>query len=151
MQAMNRHGLRVLGVLAEAKQRSSGSDNSPIMSPVDEDDNTLISVVRGKDCARLVVPSEGKQALALSLAELIKIVEGDEPAGMQRGEERMPVHTLPPSTTLVYACHLILATASSRVFIRTSSPAPPNSKECYSPHSVLSIVDVFKCLVQIYM
>ncbi|WWC61098.1 uncharacterized protein I303_103676 [Kwoniella dejecticola CBS 10117] len=133
MQAMNRHGLRVLGVLAEAKQRSSGSDNSPIMSPVDEDDNTLISVVRGKDCARLVVPSEGKQALALSLAELIKIVEGDEPAGMQRGEERMP------------------ATASSRVFIRTSSPAPPNSKECYSPHSVLSIVDVFKCLVQIYM
>nr|XP_019013562.1 uncharacterized protein I206_01632 [Kwoniella pini CBS 10737]OCF52343.1 hypothetical protein I206_01632 [Kwoniella pini CBS 10737] len=90
MQAMNRYGLRVLGVLAEVKDQTLGSDTSPVLSPVDEEESSLVSVVRGRDCARMVVPSEGKQALTMSLAELIKLVEEDEIAGKERGEERMP-------------------------------------------------------------
>ncbi|WVW83049.1 hypothetical protein I302_105066 [Kwoniella bestiolae CBS 10118] len=175
MQIMRRHGLRVLGILGEARRTASGDDSSPLLIPADESKGVLVSVVRAKDCAKIVVPSEGKRALTMSLTDLVKLVESEETAGRERGEERMPseseriessadglVHTLPPSTTLVYACHLILATSSSRVFVRndfgpspvvspstepSSLPVPPAQ---LSPHCVLSIVDVFKCLTAVY-
>ncbi|KAK6902967.1 hypothetical protein I203_108228 [Kwoniella mangroviensis CBS 8507] len=175
MQVMCQHGLRVLGVLDETRRTALTNESSPLLAPADEGKGGLISIVRVMDCARIVVPSEGKQALTLSLADLIKLVESEEAAGKERGEERMPsecrfqlyhadppVHTLPPTTTLIYACHLILATSSSRVFVRTdSAPSPllsptteppilPMSPAQLSPHCVLSIVDVFRCLVAVY-
>nr|XP_019001984.1 uncharacterized protein I203_05120 [Kwoniella mangroviensis CBS 8507]OCF65445.1 hypothetical protein I203_05120 [Kwoniella mangroviensis CBS 8507] len=162
MQVMCQHGLRVLGVLDETRRTALTNESSPLLAPADEGKGGLISIVRVMDCARIVVPSEGKQALTLSLADLIKLVESEEAAGKERGEERMPIHTLPPTTTLIYACHLILATSSSRVFVRTdSAPSPllsptteppilPMSPAQLSPHCVLSIVDVFRCLVAVY-
>ncbi|WVQ70046.1 uncharacterized protein L199_008270 [Kwoniella botswanensis] len=175
MQVMCQYGLRVLGVLDETRRTALTNDSSPLLAPADEGEGGLVSVVRVKDCARIVIPSEGKQALTLSLADLIKLVESEEAAGKERGEERMPsecifqlyhadppVHTLPPTTTLIYACHLILATSSSRVFVRTdSTPSPllspttepsilPIPPAQLSPHCVLSIVDVFRCLVAVY-
>ncbi|WWC90005.1 uncharacterized protein L201_004935 [Kwoniella dendrophila CBS 6074] len=163
MHIMNRDGLRVLGVLGELNKRSTPNDSSPLLAPTNDTEGGLISVVRAKDCASLVIPSEGKKALTMALSELVKLVEANEVGGKERGEERMPIHTLPPSTTLLYACHLILATSSSRVFVRndlTPSPlvspafeaisSPPLAPAQLSPHCVLSIVDVFKCLVKVY-
>nr|XP_031862783.1 uncharacterized protein CI109_001795 [Kwoniella shandongensis]KAA5529855.1 hypothetical protein CI109_001795 [Kwoniella shandongensis] len=190
MQVMSVHGRRALGVLAGQsshsrrfrRSSSSGSDvpspqaTSPMLSPVDAPDE-LVSIVRSRECAALVIPSEGKQVLAMSLEEMVKNLQVREEGGRDRGEERMPVHTVPPSTTLLHACHLILATSSSRVFIRSpaaiSPPISPSTSasstsisELYlgsqtsglpapvqtqlSPHGVLSIVDVFACLVRLY-
>ncbi|WWD15935.1 hypothetical protein CI109_100359 [Kwoniella shandongensis] len=172
MQVMSVHGRRALGVLAGQsshsrrfrRSSSSGSDvpspqaTSPMLSPVDAPDE-LVSIVRSRECAALVIPSEGKQVLAMSLEEMVKNLQVREEGGRDRGEERMP------------------ATSSSRVFIRSpaaiSPPISPSTSasstsisELYlgsqtsglpapvqtqlSPHGVLSIVDVFACLVRLY-
>ncbi|WVQ98756.1 hypothetical protein IAU59_005887 [Kwoniella sp. CBS 9459] len=184
MQTMSIHGLRALGVMdcqiGYRRDSTPGSDSSSsysasprLMASDDESDGNLVSIVRDQDCALLVVPSVGKEALAMSLADMTRMVEQTEEAGNQRGEERVPVHTLSPSSTLLYACHVILATSSSRVFIRNSSaispvlsansaaavaapargldglPQPPMTQ--LSPHSVLSIADVFKTLERLYL
>lgn len=85
------------------------------------------------------------------------------------------VHTITPSMTLLHAANLILATSSSRVFMRTPPaaspplspvsaadqspipspptdagslglPAPPSTQ--LSPQYVISIVDILSCLAR---
>jgi len=120
----------------------------------------LISVVTAQDCTTLVVPSEGKQVLGMGLQHMVKALQVIEHAGETRGEERMPgalpryqlsslivpVHTVTFSTILLHACHLILATASSRVFMRTPlgvspplSPTPSLTMSAFSPPSSPSL------------
>lgn len=136
------------GGLVFRSSSSTALSGSPLVSPVQEMASPfdtmgmgdLVSVVTVKQCARLVVPSEGKQALGLGLEEMVKQVQYVEEAGLDRGEERVSgeherarrappghrsslVHTVPYDSTILHAAHLILATASSRVFLRP----PPNT------------------------
>jgi hypothetical protein len=53
-------------------------------------DGDLVSVATVKDCARVVVPSEGKQALGMGLEQMVKVLQYGEEAGAERGEERVP-------------------------------------------------------------
>lgn len=104
----------------------------------------LAGVITVEDCARLVVPSEGKQALGMGLEQAIKSMHLAEHAGQERGEERVlgrftcltirpgrislcsrelilfSVHTITQQTSILRASHLILAVSSSRVFIPTT-------------------------------
>jgi hypothetical protein len=49
----------------------------------------LVHVVTVRDCARLVVPSEGKKALGMGLEEMGRMVQRDGD-WYERGEERVP-------------------------------------------------------------
>lgn len=50
----------------------------------------LINIITAEGCARLVVPSQGKEALGMGLAEAAKMLQQVEYAGQERGEERVP-------------------------------------------------------------
>lgn len=64
-------------------------------SPLESSDSApggggLFSIVTAQDCARLVVPSEGKQVLGMGLEQMVKGMQYVEEAGRERGEERVP-------------------------------------------------------------
>lgn len=77
MQVMSLNGLNALGVVTGDPDRDEGELGS------------LIGVVTTTDCAKLVVPSEGKHALEMSLSDMCKNVLSDHEGG-DRGEERVP-------------------------------------------------------------
>lgn len=80
MQVMSINGLSAIGVVI-ADPKSDPERESEL--------GALIGVVTVTDCSKIVVPSEGKQALAVSLGEMCKNVQKDH-KGMERGEERVP-------------------------------------------------------------
>jgi glycine/D-amino acid oxidase-like deaminating enzyme len=182
MQVMSLNGLGALGVVT-GETEWEGEPSS------------LVAVVTANDCSKLVVPSEGKQALGMGLGDMCKNVMAEQHGGRERGEERVPgefkaksittnghkltvVHTITPGTTLLHAANMLLATSSSRVFLRTppaSSPplspvtsferlTPPTSPELVtsfpglpdpprthiSSQYVISILDILSCLARAY-
>jgi len=182
MQVMSTEGLSALGVLSgtgRVRRESSGSSSSqsgsnygaltaspmliPLGSPAVNMDvspldsaggsGELVSIVTARECASLVVPSEGKQILGMGLEQMVKALQVVEEGGTNRGEERVPgekthhpplteVNMVTQSTTLLHAGHLILATSTSRVFLRSTndvatsppvSPVPSLSMSASSP------------------
>ncbi|TXT06072.1 hypothetical protein VHUM_03545 [Vanrija humicola] len=119
MQVMSLNGMGALGVIG------SDSDRDPELS-------SLVGIVTVSDCSKLVVPSEGKHALGMALGDMCKNVLADH-HGLERGEERVPVHTITPSTSLLHVSRLILATSSSRVFMRTNPGESPPLSPVSSP------------------
>jgi hypothetical protein len=124
----------------------------------------LMNIITAEGCGRLVVPSQGREALGMGLGEATKSLQVIECAGQERGEERVPgmsssslpsippsLHEIPPATqpelisvhtitchsTILHASHLILATSSSRVFLRTPTigQSPSISPTIPSPPS----------------
>lgn len=77
MQVMSLNGLSALGVVTGTGEREGELC-------------ALTGVVTTADCARLVVPSEGKQALGMGLGDMCKNVLVGHPEGRDRGEERVP-------------------------------------------------------------
>jgi len=49
----------------------------------------LVGVITAEECARLVVPSEGKQVLGMGLEEAVKGLQVAEHGGQERGEEKV--------------------------------------------------------------
>ncbi|OCF41325.1 hypothetical protein I317_04897 [Kwoniella heveanensis CBS 569] len=103
MQTMSLCGVHALGVISGGQigfrrdnatmtgNETSSYTSSPLLMAIDDDsDGNLIHIVRAQDCAMLVVPSVGKEALAMTLADMTKMVEQMEEAGSQRGEDRVP-------------------------------------------------------------
>lgn len=76
MQVMSLNGLSAIGVVAEDSDREGEL-------------GSLVGVVTVTDCSKIVVPSEGKQALSVSLGDMCKNVQVDHD-GRERGEERAP-------------------------------------------------------------
>ena len=122
MQVMSLRGLGALGVTTRHRSGSSSSNSSNSS----DSESDLCSVITARDCTSLVVPSEGKEVLGESLAHIVKTLQQGETAGQARGEERFPVHTITPDMSLLHTCHLLLATSSSRVFVRRTA-TPPSS------------------------
>jgi hypothetical protein len=59
----------------------------------------LINVITAEMCGRLVVPSQGREALGMGLGEATKRLQVIECAGQERGEERVPgMSTILPSS-----------------------------------------------------
>ena len=153
MQVMSLQGLGALGVTSghnRSGSNSSGSSASINSSPDPFDSigiNELCSVITARDCTALVVPSEGKQVLGKSLAQIVKGLQVQESAGRIRGEERFPVHTITPDASLLHTCHLILATSSSRVFVRQPSvPSSPPISPLEAPSPTMSMSDLREAL-----
>ena len=117
MQIMSLNGLTGLGVLSGAglsRSRSRTSTNSqsptsdssssskgraspmqamPTMSPVlmpVREESDLLSVVTVQDCAKMVIPSQGREVLSMGLDELVRAVQVNETGGRERGEEKLP-------------------------------------------------------------
>jgi len=55
-----------------------------------ESGGELINVITAEMCGRLVVPSQGREALGMGLGEATKKLQVIECAGQERGEERVP-------------------------------------------------------------
>lgn len=85
MQVMSLDGLSALGVTTGDPDREGEL-------------SSLVGVVTTNDCAKVVVPSEGKLALEMGLADMCKGVLSEYPGG-DLGEERVPgkLHALSPS------------------------------------------------------
>ena len=159
MRAMNHQGLSALGILPVHRSQSSGDGPNPFDAAIA---GRLLSVVTVKDCTSLVVPSQGNSILGMGLEQLVQQLQVNEPANY----ERFPIHTISPDTSLLRASHLILATASSRVFVRTSGATSPASTPPLSPgnsvaisssppthfaaNQVLSILDILSSLAKAY-
>jgi hypothetical protein len=54
-----------------------------------------MSIITAEGCGRLVVPSQGREALGMGLGEATKSLQVIELAGQARGEERVPGMSLP--------------------------------------------------------
>jgi len=77
MQIMSLNGLSALGVVTGEPEREG-------------EQSSLVGVVTVTDCSKLVVPSEGKQALGMGLGDMCKNVMAAQDSGRERGEERVP-------------------------------------------------------------
>jgi hypothetical protein len=55
-----------------------------------ESSGELINIITAEGCGRLVVPSQGREALGMGLGEATKKLQVIEYAGQERGEERVP-------------------------------------------------------------
>lgn len=83
------------GGIAGSPRIMAVSPSAEIVSPLDSavgvgaGRGELIGVVTVQDCARLVVPSEGRQALGMGLEAFVKTKQSVEQAGTERGEERV--------------------------------------------------------------
>lgn len=62
-----------------------------------------MSIITAEGCGRLVVPSQGREALGMGLGEATKSLQLLEHAGQARGEERVPGMSL---LLLFYSSHL---------------------------------------------
>jgi len=62
-----------------------------------------MSIITAEGCGRLVVPSQGREALGMGLGEATKSLQLLEHAGQARGEERVPGMSL---LLLCYSSHL---------------------------------------------
>jgi hypothetical protein len=54
-----------------------------------------MSIITAEGCGRLVVPSQGREALGMGLGEATKSLQVIEHAGQARGEEKVPGTSLP--------------------------------------------------------
>lgn len=77
MQVMSLNGLGAIGVVTGDSER-------------DGELSSLVGVVTVADCSKVVVPSEGKQALGMGLGDMCKKVLSGHHGGRERGEERVP-------------------------------------------------------------
>lgn len=77
MQVMSLNGLGALGVVTGETEWEG-------------EPSALVGVVTVNDCSKLVVPSEGKQALGMGLGDMCKNVLAAQDGGVERGEERVP-------------------------------------------------------------
>ncbi|KAL7424002.1 hypothetical protein Q5752_001587 [Cryptotrichosporon argae] len=135
------------GATARDYLSATGTAGAPVTEVLDlPPQNDLVGIVTVHDCARLVVPSEGRQVLGMGLERMCKAIQVVDEPGRERGEERIPVHTVTHAQTLLHVAHLLFATSSSRVLLRLNpgvspplSPVPSLSLSATSPASSPSI------------
>ena len=184
MQVMSVQGLSGLGVLSgfgNVRRESSGSsgssgstavgtqvspllmqtfspslDGGPSSSELGGGSGELVSIVTARDCAILVVPSEGKQVLGMGLGEVVKGMQVVEHAGQDRGEERMPgeassmtLLTRSPYNHIPYDITSRLSPDSGHIRFQSLSPHTGRCLPSAFPHPFPHNVRVFASLVSL--
>lgn len=107
----------------------------------DPDVGVLISAVTVTDIGQLVVPSESKSVLAMKLSAFVSEIKN--PHGMIDGEDRYPVYSVMPTSTLGYTIEKLIATKVHRVFV--AEEPEPNSPHGFGQGNlkgVVSLVDI---------
>ena len=83
----SRSGSQVFNISPSILPVSPGLE---LPSPFDSGGGELMSIITAEGCGRLVVPSQGREALGMGLGEATKSLQVIEHAGQARGEERVP-------------------------------------------------------------
>lgn len=107
----------------------------------DPDVGVLMSAVTVTDIGQLVIPSESKSVLAMKLAAFVSEIKN--PHGLVDGEDRYPVFSVLPTSTLGYTIEKLIATNVHRVFV--ADEPEPNSPLRFSQgnlRGVVSLIDV---------
>ncbi|KAJ4490233.1 hypothetical protein J3R30DRAFT_3693804 [Lentinula aciculospora] len=117
---------------------------------LEEEGGMLLSAVSVTDIGRIVVPSQSNQILSLSLQHFISLIKG--PDGSTDGQDRYPVYSVLPTSTMLYTMQKILATNAHRVFVTQESTL---SSPLLSPMSsgnltgLVSIVDILSLFARV--
>ncbi|KAG8770363.1 cell separation during budding [Ceratobasidium sp. 428] len=107
----------------------------------DPDVGVLMSAVTVTDIGQLVIPSESKSVLAMKLAAFVSEIKN--PHGMADGEDRYPVYSVLPTSTLGYTIEKLIATKVHRVFVADEpEPSSPHTFGQGNLRGVVSLVDV---------
>ncbi|KAL1741935.1 hypothetical protein HDZ31DRAFT_44382 [Schizophyllum fasciatum] len=118
---------------------------------IDEVTNALHSAVSVTDLMQyqIVVPSPSNQVLSTPIHEFVK--RARVPYGAEDGEERYPVYSVSPSSTLDYTIQKLLATNAHRLFVtRESAPATPlGNSGSADLQGLVSIVDVLSLFARL--
>ncbi|KAJ4000143.1 hypothetical protein F5050DRAFT_1804370 [Lentinula boryana] len=117
---------------------------------LEEEGGTLLSAVSVTDIGKIVVPSQSNQILSLPLQHFISLIKG--PDGSTDGQDRYPVYSVLPTSTMLYTIQKLLATNAHRVFVTQESTG---SSPLLSPTSsgnltgLVSIVDILSLFARL--
>jgi len=118
---------------------------------VEEETGNLLSAVSVTDIGKIVVPSQSNQILSTPLHQFIAQIK--EPEGSTEGEDRFPVYSVFPTSTLSYTIQKLLATNAHRLFVTkdVSMIPSPNSAQNSSGNlsGIVSIVDILSLFARI--
>jgi CBS domain-containing protein len=122
----SRSGSQVFNISPSILPVSPGLE---LPSPFDSGGGELMSIITAEGCGRLVVPSQGREALGMGLGEATKSLQIIEHAGQARGEERVPGAFLP--VLLFCSSHILIYLLDGTVQKKLTS----------SPHNHLSFLN----------
>ncbi|KAJ3736721.1 hypothetical protein DFJ43DRAFT_1193224 [Lentinula guzmanii] len=117
---------------------------------LEEEGGTLLSAVSVTDIGKIVVPSQSNHILSLPLQQFISLIKG--PDGSTDGQDRYPVYSVLPTSTMLYTIQKLLATNAHRVFVTQESTG---SSPLLSPTSsgnltgLVSIVDILSLFARL--
>ncbi|KAJ4474165.1 hypothetical protein C8R41DRAFT_848119 [Lentinula lateritia] len=120
---------------------------------LEEEGGTLLSAVSVTDIGKIVVPSQSNQILSLSIQHFISLIKG--PDGSMDGQDRYPVYSVLPTSTMLYTMQKLLATNAHRVFITQDSTvaspllSPKSSGNLAGLVSVVDILSLFARLAKV--
>ncbi|KAJ3822528.1 hypothetical protein F5880DRAFT_1624181 [Lentinula raphanica] len=117
---------------------------------LEEEGGTLLSAVSVTDVGKIVVPSQSNQILSLPLQQFISLIK--YPDGSTDGQDRYPVYSVLPTSTMLYTIQKLLATNAHRVFVAQESTG---TSPVLSPISfgnltgLVSIVDILSLFARL--
>ncbi|KAJ3798221.1 hypothetical protein GGU11DRAFT_14828 [Lentinula aff. detonsa] len=117
---------------------------------LEEEGGTLLSAVSVTDIGKIVVPSQSNHILSLPLQQFISLIKS--PDGSTDGQDRYPVYSVLPTSTMLYTIQKLLATNAHRVFVTQESTG---SSPLLSPTSsgnltgLVSIVDILSLFARL--
>ncbi|KAJ3974037.1 hypothetical protein EV361DRAFT_683190 [Lentinula raphanica] len=135
---------------------------------LEEEGGTLLSAVSVTDVGKIVVPSQSNQILSLPLQQFISLIKVGThcthytyvstenllqyPDGSTDGQDRYPVYSVLPTSTMLYTIQKLLATNAHRVFVAQESTG---TSPVLSPISfgnltgLVSIVDILSLFARL--
>ncbi|KAI0726525.1 hypothetical protein C8Q72DRAFT_845797 [Fomitopsis betulina] len=119
------------------------SDEGVSTIAVVEEDGRLLSAVSVSDVGKIVVPQQDNQILTTPLHQFIALIK--EPDGSTDGEDKYPVYSVSPNSTLYYTMQKLLVTSSHRVFV--TDELPPTSTGNLT--GIVSTVDVLSLFARL--
>ncbi|KAJ3757087.1 hypothetical protein EV360DRAFT_84339 [Lentinula raphanica] len=120
---------------------------------LEEEGGTLLSAVSVTDVGKIVVPSQSNQILSLPLQQFISLIK--YPDGSTDGQDRYPVYSVLPTSTMLYTIQKLLATNAHRVFVTQESTgtspvlSPISSGNLTGLVSIVDILSLFARLAKV--
>ncbi|EIN08199.1 hypothetical protein PUNSTDRAFT_44773 [Punctularia strigosozonata HHB-11173 SS5] len=143
---LNRLALPSLNLFASIVATTADSTTLEAMKLMNDEGVSSVAVleeVNGTLLSAIVVPSQSNEILTMPLRRLITMIRS--PLGSTDGEERYPVYSVTPSSTLSYTVQKLIATDAHRLFVTSDASSSPSTLT--SPNAsghltgVVSIID----------